>query len=223
MNDLFLKSTSRRAGLRVVAHLGLAAFVAAALPLTAQAAQGDAVEALRAFVREVKVGRADFTQTVTSPDGVKKKVSSGRMEFSRPNRFRFSYQKPYVQTIVGDGQKVWFHDPDLSQVTVRRMGDALGSTPAALLAGQSLERDFELKADVSRDGVDWVLATPRQKDGTLQWMKAGFRGRALVAVEIADSFGQRSMLQWTELQTDMVLSADTFRFVVPAGTDVSEQ
>ena len=177
----------------------------------------------RAFVRDVKTGRSDFTQTVTSPDGARKKVSSGRFEFSRPNRFRFTYLKPYPQTIVADGQKVWFHDPDLNQVTVRKLGDALGSTPAALLAGQTLERDFELSAQPDRDGLNWVQATPRAKDGTIQWLKAGFRGKALVAVEIADSFGQRSLLQFTELATEVSLPADTFHFVVPAGADLSEQ
>lgn len=195
----------------------------ALLGLVVTGAQADAVDALRAFVRDVKTGRSDFTQTVTSPDGARKKVSSGRFEFSRPNRFRFTYLKPYPQTIVADGQKVWFHDPDLNQVTVRKLGDALGSTPAALLAGQTLERDFELLAQPDRDGLNWVQATPRAKDGTIQWLKAGFRGKALVAVEIADSFGQRSLLQFTELATEVSLPADTFHFVVPAGADLSEQ
>ena len=195
----------------------------ALLGLAATSAQADAVDALRAFVRDVKTGRSDFTQTVTSPDGARKKVSSGRFEFSRPNRFRFTYLKPYPQTIVADGQKVWFHDPDLNQVTVRKLGDALGSTPAALLAGQNLERDFELSAQPDRDGLNWVQATPRNKDGTIQWLKAGFRGKSLVAVEIADSFGQRSLLQFAELATEVTLPADSFHFAVPAGADVSEQ
>jgi len=186
-------------------------------------ARADAVDALRSFVRDVKTGSTDFTQTVTSPDGAKKKLSSGHFDFLRPNRFRFSYTKPYAQTIVGDGQKVWFHDPDLNQVTVRKLGDALGATPAALLAGQTLERDFELAAQPDRDGLAWVQATPRTKDGTIQWLKAGFRGRVLVAVEIADSFGQRSLLQFSGLATETVPPADSFRFVVPPGADVSAQ
>lgn len=186
-------------------------------------AHADAVDALRSFVAEVKTGRAEFTQTVTAPDGVKKKLSSGRFEFARPNRFRFSYLKPYVQTIVGDGQKVWFHDADLNQVTVRKLGDALGATPAALLAGQSMDKDFELKAQPDKDGLAWVQATPKAKDGSIQWMKAGFRGKALAAVEIADSFGQRSLLQFGDMAVDVSLPAETFRFTVPPGADLAEQ
>lgn len=186
-------------------------------------AHADAVDALRSFVREVKAGRAQFSQTVSSPDGVKKKTSSGRFEFQRPNRFRFTYTQPYPQTIVSDGQKVWFHDPDLNQVTVRRLGEALGSTPAALLAGQSMDKDFELHALPDHDGLAWVQATPKVRDGTIQWLKAGFKGPQLQALEIADSFGQRSMLRFSNLTQEASLPAELFRFVPPAGADVSEQ
>lgn len=210
MNDL----SGRRQWL-AVALLG-------GLGLCAGAQAADASDLLRAFARDVKTGRAEFSQTVTSPDGAKKKTSSGRFEFQRPNRFRFTYLKPYAQTIVSDGQKVWFHDPDLNQVTVRKLGEALGATPAALLAGQSLERDFELKTLPEREGLAWVQATPRSKEGSIQWMKAGFRGSVLVAVEVADSFGQRSMLSFSDMQTEMSLPADTFRFVVPVGADLAE-
>eukprot|EP01036_Dinobryon_divergens_P001395 gene1395-1811_t len=154
--------------------------LAAPPTLAPMAAHADAVDALKAFVQQVKTGRTTFTQTVTSPDGAKKKQSAGEFEFSRPNRFRFVYTKPYAQTIVSDGQKVWFHDPDLNQVTVRKLGDALGATPAALLAGQSLEKDFDLKAQPDSGGLEWAQATPKVKEGAIQWLKAGFKGKTLV-------------------------------------------
>lgn len=202
-----------------------ARFVACAVLASASAgAFADAADSLRAFVRDVKSGRSAFTQTVTSPDGAKQKVSSGSFSFARPNRFRFDYAKPYAQAIVSDGQKVWFHDPDLNQVTVRKVADALGSTPVALLTGSSIEKSFELKNQPDQGGLEWVQATPRDTGGTIQWLKAGFKGRALVAVEIADSFGQRSMLKFDQLETDAAaLAPETFRFSVPAGADVSEQ
>ncbi|MFO1340666.1 MAG: outer membrane lipoprotein chaperone LolA [Burkholderiaceae bacterium] len=197
--------------------------VATLLAAAGPSAFADATESLRAFVRDVKGGHAGFTQTVTSPDGAKRKVSTGQFSFARPNRFRFDYAKPYVQTIVSDGTKVWFHDPDLNQVTVRKVGDTLGSTPVALLAGQDIEKGFELKNQPDQGGLEWVLATPRQTGGTIQWLKAGFKGRSLSAVEIADSFGQRSMLQLADLATDATPAADAFRFTPPAGADVTEQ
>jgi outer membrane lipoprotein carrier protein len=195
----------------------------AAFAAASAGARADAAESLRAFVRDVKAGQSAFTQTVTSPDGAKQKVSSGSFSFARPNRFRFEYAKPYAQTIVSDGQRVWFHDPDLNQVTVRKMTDALGSTPVALLTGTSIEKNFELKNQPDQGGFEWVQATPRETGGTIQWLKAGFKGRSLAAVEIADSFGQRSMLRFDKLQTDVTPAPEAFHFSVPPGADVSEQ
>jgi outer membrane lipoprotein carrier protein len=196
---------------------------AAVLAAASTAAFADAAESLRSFVKDVKSGQSTFTQTVTSPDGAKKKVSSGSFSFARPNRFRFDYAKPYAQTIVSDGQKVWFHDPDLNQVTVRKVADALGSTPVALLTGTSIEKTFDLKNQPDQGGLEWVMATPKESGGTIQWLKAGFKGKGLVAVEIADSFGQRSLLSFDKLATDVAVAPEAFRFAVPPGADVSEQ
>jgi len=186
-------------------------------------ARADAVDALKAFVRDARTGRADFTQTVTSPDGSKKKVSSGGFEFARPNRFRFAYTKPFEQLIVADGQKVWIYDSDLNQVSSRKLAQALGATPAALLAGSSLEQDFELRPAPDRGGLAWVEALPRSRDGALQSVRVGFRGNELSTIEIIDSFGQTSQLQFSHLATNMTLAAERFRFVAPPGADVIEQ
>ncbi len=190
------------------------------LALGLQAAQADAVDTLRAFTRDVKTGSATFTQTVTSPDGARKKTSQGSFEFSRPNRFRFAYSKPFEQLIVSDGSKVWLHDIDLNQVSVRLLDQALGGTPAALLAGGSLEKDFELAALPARDGLDWVQATPRAKDGSVTQLRVGFRGKDLAALEIVDAFGQRSQLLFSAVQQGLALPAERFRFVPPPGADV---
>lgn len=198
-------------------------FFVGVLLLAATAAQADAIDTLKAFVSEVKTGRASFTQVVTSPDGAKKKTSNGSFEFARPNRFRFAYAKPYEQLIVGDGQKIWLHDPDLNQVTVRPMGEALGSTPAALLAGTNLDKDFTLKALPDEAGLQWVQATPKQKDNGFQSVKVGFKARQLAAVEIVDSFGQRSRLDFTQVEGNAALPADRFRFTPPQGADVLSQ
>ena len=187
------------------------------------AALAGPVESLRDFVRDVKSGQARFTQTVTSPDGAKQKVSTGSFEFARPNRFRFAYAKPFEQTIVADGEKVWIYDKDLNQASSRRITQALGATPAALLAGGSLDKDFELSNLPAKDGLEWAEAKPRAKDGAFQSVRVGFRGKDLAALEIVDSFGQKSLLRFESLAANAALPADTFRFVPPAGADVIEQ
>jgi outer membrane lipoprotein carrier protein len=191
--------------------------------LIAGAARAGAVETLNEFIRDVKTGQAAFSQTVTSPDGARTKTSSGRFEFSRPNRFRFEYAKPFQQAIVADGQKVWIFDADLNQVSSRKVAAALGGTPAALLAGGSLDKDFDLKPLPDKDGLAWALATPRTPESAFQSVRVGFRDKTLAAIEIIDSFGQRSMLTFSQFVANPALSAERFKFVVPAGADVIEQ
>ncbi len=186
-------------------------------------AHADAVDTLREFVRDVKSGSATFTQTVTSVDGARKKVSSGSFEFVRPGRFRFAYRKPFEQLIVSDGQQVWIHDVDLDQVTVRKTSQALGATPAALLAGASLDKEFELIAQPQEEGLDWVMAKPRQPDSAFQSMRIGFKGKDLAAVDILDAFGQRSRLQFIGFMPNVAIPDASFQFVPPAGVDVIRQ
>jgi len=186
-------------------------------------AHADAVDTLQTFVREVKSGKAAFTQTVTSPDGAKKKVSSGTFEFMRPNRFRFAYTKPFEQTIVADGEKVWIHDADLNQVSSRRITQALGATPAAILAGGDLEQAFDLSALPTQEGIAWAEAKPKARDGAFQSVRVGFRGQVLSAIEIVDGFGQRSLLQFSDWVPNAAIPPEAFRFTPPAGADVIEQ
>jgi outer membrane lipoprotein carrier protein len=195
--------------------------------LVATSAHADALDTLREFVREAKTGKASFTQTVTSPASAgkpaKNKTSSGTFEFSRPNRFRFAYTKPFEQLIVADGTKVWIFDPDLNQASSRKLTDALGATPASLLAGGQLDQDFTLKAQPDRDGLSWVLATPKVKDSSFETIRIGFDGKQLAAIDITDNFGQRSYLRFAQVATNVPVAAESFRFTPPAGADVIEQ
>jgi outer membrane lipoprotein carrier protein len=196
---------------------------ASLLMVAAAAAQADSVDTLKEFVRDVKTGQADFSQTVTSPDGAKKKTSSGHFEFSRPNRFRFTYQKPFEQSIVADGQKVWIYDADLNQASSRQFTQALGATPAALLAGGSLDKEFDLAPLPTKDGIEWAEATPKAKDGAFKSVRIGFRNKVLASVEVVDAFGQRSLLDFTKFVANEAIKPDAFVFTVPKGADLIEQ
>jgi outer membrane lipoprotein carrier protein len=189
------------------------------------------LESLEKFVKTVKTGRTDFTQVVTAPpkDGqaARTKKSSGSFEFSRPGRFKFVYKKPFEQFIVADGQTLWLYDVDLNQVTARKQAQALGSTPAALIASASdmsaLQADFYLTAVPDSDGLEWVQATPKAKDSSLQHVRVGFKGADLAALDILDSFGQLSSMRFTTLQSNVALEANSFAFKPPAGADLIRQ
>ncbi|OGB29091.1 MAG: outer membrane lipoprotein carrier protein LolA [Burkholderiales bacterium RIFCSPLOWO2_12_FULL_61_40] len=186
---------------------------------------------LENFVKTVKTGHADFTQVVTSPakDGQvpRAKTSSGTFEFSRPSRFRFVYKKPFEQSIVADGQTLWLYDVDLNQVTARKQAQALGSTPAALIAAapdlRALQADFTLTDAPDQDGLQWVLATPKAKDSSLQSVRVGFKDGALAVLEMLDSFGQKSTMRFSAFQANAPLDAAHFQFKPPQGADVIRQ
>lgn len=203
----------------------------AAWAMAAGSAWAGGLESLEAFVKNTKSGRAEFTQTVTAPakDGQPSRVktSTGTFEFQRPGKFKFDYQKPFAQTIVADGKTLWLYDADLNQVTQRAQAQALGSTPAALIAAapnlRALQADFALEGEPARDGLEWVKATPKSKDGQLQSVLVGFQGEGLAALEILDSFGQRSVLKFSKVEVNPALGAGTFAFKTPAGADVLKQ
>jgi outer membrane lipoprotein carrier protein len=205
---------------RTIAGLALAA--------AAWAVQAGPIESLETFIRSAKSGKSEFTQVVTAParegQTARTKTSTGTFEFQRPNRFRFVYRKPFSQTIVADGETLWLHDTDLNQVTSRKQAQVLGSTPAALIAAapdlETLKRDFDLQALPDKDGLQWVQATPKQKEGQLTSMKVGFRGDQLAALDILDSFGQRSVLTFNGLQVNTGVNASAFQFQPPKGADV---
>lgn len=220
---------SRRRGLTWAAAAPIATVLgvlaSAAPPLRAQG--DDAATRLRRFVERVGSGRARFEQTVTTPDGAARKASSGRFEFLRPGRFRFDYERPYPQLVVGDGTRVWVHDPDLQQVSVHRVDQALGASPAALLAGGALDRDFVLEPDPTRAGRDeqlaWVRATPRASDSGFAWIAVGMGGALPARIEIQDRFGQRTMLRLLDFEADAPVAPERFAFTPPPGADVVEQ
>lgn len=202
---------------------------ALAFALFSGSAWADGLQDLERFLREVSSAQASFTQVVTSPKRAgetvaRSKSSSGRFEFLRPGRFRFEYSKPFPQTIVADGQTLWLYDADLNQVTARQQQDALGSTPAALIAAgtdlKALGAVFDLKAAPAQDGLEWVEARPKAKDGQLQSVRVGFKAGQLAVLEIADSLGQRSVLSFSQWQANVPLKAEQFRFQPPAGADV---
>ncbi|MDP1967789.1 MAG: outer membrane lipoprotein chaperone LolA [Burkholderiaceae bacterium] len=199
--------------------------------LLASAAGAAGLDSLEAFIKNSQSGRSEFTQVVTAPgregQAPRVRTSSGTFEFLRPNRFRFVYRKPFDQTIVADGQTLWLYDADLNQVTARRQAQALGSTPAALITAQpslaALQADFDLKALPDRDGMQWVEARPRTRDSQLQSVRVGLRGNELAALEITDSFGQRSVLSFSKVEINPRLLPELFQFKPPAGAAVVRQ
>jgi outer membrane lipoprotein carrier protein len=184
-------------------------------------AHADPVARLKTFYQSTPAMKARFTQTVLDRKGQKVQEVNGIMQLQRPGKFRWDYEKPYVQLIVGDGRKIWLYDPELDQVTVRPLDKMLGSSPAALLAGsQEVEKAFDLKDAGRQDELEWVEATPKQKDGSFDSVLLGFKGDQLAEMELHDSFGQITIIEFSRVERNPKLNPKTFVFVPPRGVDV---
>ncbi|TAN51010.1 MAG: outer membrane lipoprotein chaperone LolA [Betaproteobacteria bacterium] len=199
---------------------GLRLALLAAL-LAATGAQAAALERFRVYVRTTQSARADFEQQVVDRNGKRVQDSKGSFLFLRPGRFRWSYAKPYPQLIVGDGERVWIHDPDLNQVTVRKVARAIGSTPAALLAGAAeIEKAFELQEAGTKDGLEWLDAKPRERDAGFERVRLGLGVSGVEAMELVDQFGQTTLLRFSNIVRNPKLAGTEFRFTPPPGADV---
>lgn len=185
------------------------------------AASAAGTERLKSFVKSTRTATALFTQGVFDKQGRRLQEASGVMYLSRPGRFRWEYDRPSEQLILGDGERLWIYDKELNQVTVRKLDQALGSTPAALLAGSdAIERDFNLADIGSHDGLDWLEATPKTREGGFSAVRLGFGEKTLERMELTDNFGQTTVIRFASLQTNAQFSSELFRFTPPAGADV---
>ena len=191
------------------------------LALLSASAQADSLDRFKAFVRNTQSARADFEQKVHDRSGKLTQESKGSFVFQRPGLFRWVYAKPVDQVIVGDGERVWIHDRDLNQVTVRKLSRALGSTPAALLAGSAdIEKAFELSDAGAKDGLEWLEAKPREREAGFERVRMGFDAQGLRAMELLDHFNQTTLLGFTNLRRNPKVDRSEFRFEPPKGTDV---
>lgn len=192
-----------------------------AMVLTASGATASGLDQLQAFLTGAKSGKAAFRQTVVSRGRPAPQESLGSFAFQRPGRFRWTYEKPFDQLIVGDGAKLWIYDRDLNQVIVRSLGNALGSSPAALLAGDNaLEKSFTLLAAGERDGLEYVEALPKQPESGFEKLRIGLRDNLPRTMELTDAFGNVTTLQFTAFERNVPVDAALFRFVAPKGADV---
>lgn len=200
---------------------------AAAFPVFAHAA---ALDQFKSFVSSTKAAKGEFTQRQVKTDDAGKgapRVSTpatGTFVFARPGKFIWTYMKPYEQVLQADGDKLYIYDKDLNQVTVRKLGNALGSSPAAILFGSNdLEKNFTLKEAGSRDGLEWLQAIPKAKDTTFDQIAIGLKDGVPMAMELKDSFGQVSLLSFKNFEKNPQIASDQFRFETPKGADVFKQ
>ncbi|UCE32528.1 MAG: outer membrane lipoprotein carrier protein LolA [Burkholderiales bacterium] len=206
-----------------LARIGVAV-LAPPLAGIAVAQQGTALAQLRQFVATAQAARGRFVQLTQRAEGRPPQRSEGVFSFSRPGRFRWEIRVPYEQLLVADGERLFFYDRDLEQVTIRSVGEAIGASPAAILFGAAdMEESFELSEVGEREALQWLAATPRARDAGVERIEIGFADGQPRAMRVRDSFGGVAELHFEALEINPVLAPETFRFVPPPGADVIRQ
>jgi len=184
-------------------------------------AGASSVEVLKNLLEQTTTARARFAQVVLDRNMKTLQQATGTMQFSRPGKFRWEYDKPIEQTIVGDGNRVWLYDKDLNQVTVRRLDRTLGSSPAALLAGSNeIEKSYRLAGMGAKDGLDWLEAVPKAQDTAFERVRLGFGKAGLEVMELRDQFGQTTVIKFSAIERNARIPPEVFRFAPPKGADV---
>jgi outer membrane lipoprotein carrier protein len=189
--------------------------------LLSQPAKADGMAGVKSFYEKTQAMRANFHQVVTDKQGRKVQEVHGEMQLKRPNKFRWDYNKPFEQQIISDGKQVWLYDTELAQVTVRELGKALGSSPAALLAGDDgIDKSFKLVNAEGKAGLDWVSAEPKDKESGFEKILLGFKENKLQEMSLVDSFGHNTKIVFSQLELNPVLDEKSFLFKPPKGVDV---
>jgi outer membrane lipoprotein carrier protein len=193
------------------------------LAVASLCASASGLDDFLAFNSSTRTATARFEQLVFDRGGKVIERASGTFAFQRPGKFRWVYDKPHKQVLVGDGARLWIHDPDLNQVTAKRIDAAISSTPAALLAGRDdITTLFTLRDAGAAEGLSWVEATPKAKDTGFERVRLGLDGKSLAAMELHDQLGGRTLLKFSELKANAAVAPSLFQFAPPKGADVLE-
>jgi outer membrane lipoprotein carrier protein len=176
---------------------------------------------LQVFLKVSKSFSADFKQVLINEAGNPTQTSYGVFYLQRPGKFRWDYLKPFKQEIISNSGKVWFYDTDLEQVTVKKVDDSLGSTPALLLSGNvSLDQNYTMEGQGSEGDMQWVKLVPKNQDSSFKYVLIGLSKGSLAGMELNDNFGQLTRIYFSNVIINAPLKSTLFEFKAPKGVDV---
>ncbi len=181
----------------------------------------DAIQQLDKFFSEVNSFEGQFIQIVYDDSGEIIQEANGDVALDKPGKFRWQYLKPYPQLILADGEYLWIYDEDLLQASAKPIDTALGNAPIMLLTNvRPLSDDFEVKDAGTKDGLNWVELTPLVQDTEFLKIHIGLDEKGVNTMELQDHFSQKTVIQFTNLKTNVAFEADQFKFIAAEGVDV---
>jgi len=186
-------------------------------------AEQSPIDQLKSFLAKTSSLTAVFKQVTLDENGYPTQTSHGMFYLSRPGKFRWNYNKPYAQEIVSNAGTVWFYDVDLEQVTVKKLDDSLGSTPALLLSGDiALEENFTLQQQGIDADLQWIKLSPKNEESGFKYILIGLDGDVLGGMELSDNFGQLTRIYFSDVKLNPQLEESLFEFTAPEGVDIFE-
>ena len=168
----------------------------------------------------VSVYAADFTQSVYGMRGELLEQSEGYVRLQRP-QFKWVVNEPYPQVLVTEGEQLKLYDPDLEQLTIRPLEEALKDTPVSLLTQEAviLGENFNVMKIADGDGQSFVIE-PTAADTLYREILLHFDAAGLTGLDILDHLGQRTEIRFSPVPATEAIGADEFTLEVPPGTDV---
>ena len=167
---------------------------------------------------------ARFSQLTLDGSGTQLQETAGDMSVKRPGLFYWHTDAPQEQLMVSDGQKVSLWDPDLEQVTIKKLDQRLTQTPALLLSGDvsKISDSFDITSKQAGDVMDFTLK-PKTKDTLFDSLRLSFRGGKINDMQLIDSVGQRTNILFTGVKVNEPIPASKFKFDIPKGADVIQE
>ena len=173
------------------------------------------------FVDDINTFSGDFEQVLLDASGEVLERTTGKLEISRPGKFRWSYVEPYEQWLVADGLNIWSYDVDLAQVTVKTQAEALANTPALLLGGSDDALDqFYYEGSYAETITTWVKLVPKNTDSGFMRVELGFIDDTLYRMVFFDNLEQTTLVEFENVIVNKGVDAGRFQFDVPEDVDV---
>ena len=187
-------------------------------------AEVSAKQTLQSFLSKLNQMSGEFTQLIVSEQGKTIRSATGIFKIKKPGMFDWQYKEPYSQQIVSNGQKIWIHDEDLEQVSIRQVSESLNSSPLSIFVSDSpIENIFVIGSQPFSDDANWIRLTPKEENSSFQYIDIGFKNNKLYKMALQDNFGQTTRLLFTQIAQHSPINATDFEFIVPEGADVFEE
>jgi len=193
---------------------------------TAPISEGD-LKNLLAGIRQNRSTQADFQEERVIRLMKKPILSSGRISFQPPNKFRREVKGNSPSVTVSDGRQLWIYYPNFKSAERYPLGKGspLDATVAAINSAlnlENIENTFQITAAKLDKGYELTLL-PRAPSMKRAFQKLDLRINDNLRVERTDMLlpnGDRIVTTYSS-QTRAPVPASTFEFKPPPGTEVS--